>query len=80
LRGFRVNERFECEKPAASGNNGISAVLVLADDKEMQQPVRGDGRGEIGSALAGAGLPDVAVPGEQLFVGDGRGRHVVLLV
>lgn len=53
------SQRFEGEKPAASGYDSVFAVLVLARDKGLQEPMRR----EFGDGLVRIGLADIAVPG-----------------
>ena len=53
LDGSGFREGFEREKPAASGDDGVFAALVFADDKRLQKAVRGDGRGQLVDALVG---------------------------
>ena len=60
--GFR--EGFQRQKPAASGNHGVFAALVFADDEGLQKAMRIDGCGQFVDALVEIGLAEVALPGE----------------
>ena len=64
------DEGFEREKPAASGDDGVFAPLVLADDERLQKAVSIDRCCQFIDALVGIRLADIAVPGKELFEGN----------
>jgi hypothetical protein len=64
-----LREKLQREQSPPSGNDGMFAALVLADDERLQKPVCGDRGGKLFDAVLCAGPADIAVPGGELVEG-----------
>jgi hypothetical protein len=67
----RLGKGSQRQKPPVTGDDGVAVALVLAHDKRLQKPVRGDGCGKFVQGFALAGLADIALPRDKFVQGYG---------